>query len=259
MKKTAQQLEELINIIRRLRGPEGCPWDRKQTPADVKTYLTEELYEVIEAIDQDDRNMLVEEIGDLMFMILFLVNLYEEKKVFCLSDALQSIQQKMVHRHPHVFGSTEVASVDEVKANWQMLKEKEGKKPRKSLLDGIPGNLPALSRAFFLTSKAAKIGFDWPNPQEVLKKVREETEELESAILEKKQAQMTEEIGDILFSIVNLSRHLGIEPEQALRRSNEKFCGRFGQMEKKLQNQGKDTQKATLEEMDKVWEEVKRD
>ena len=259
MKKTAQQLEELINIIRRLRGPEGCPWDRKQTPADVKTYLTEELYEVIEAIDQDDRNMLVEEIGDLMFMILFLVNLYEEKKVFCLSDALQSIQQKMVHRHPHVFGSTEVASVDEVKDNWQKLKEKEGKKPRKSLLDGIPGNLPALSRAFFLTSKAAKIGFDWPNPQEVLKKVREETEELESAILEKKQARMTEEIGDIIFSIVNLGRHLGIEPEQALRRSNEKFCGRFGQMEKKLQNQGKDIKKATLEEMDRIWEEVKRD
>jgi tetrapyrrole methylase family protein/MazG family protein/ATP diphosphatase len=259
MKKTAQQLEELINIIRRLRGPDGCPWDRKQTPADVKTYLTEEVYELIEAIDQDDRKMLVEEIGDLMFMILFLVNLYEEKKVFCLSDALQSIQQKMVHRHPHVFGSTEVASVDEVKANWQMLKEKEGKKPRKSLLDGIPGNLPALSRAFFLTSKAAKIGFDWPNPQEVLKKVREETEELESAILEKKQARMTEEIGDILFSIVNLSRHLGIEPEQALRRSNEKFCGRFGQMEKKLQNQGKDIKKATLEEKDSIWEEVKRD
>lgn len=257
MKKTAEHFVELMELIQTLRGPNGCPWDKKQTPEDVKAYLVEELYEILEAIDMDEKDMLVEEIGDLLFMILFLVNLYEEKKAFTLSDALNTIKKKMVHRHPHVFGSETVSSAEKVKTRWQMLKEKEGKKPKKSFLDGIPKNLPALSRAFFLTSKASEVGFDWQTPGEVLKKVKEEIEELETALPEKEKQRVADEIGDIIFGMVNLSRHLGIEPEQALRRSNEKFVSRFGHIETVLQKKGRGLKEATLDEMDKIWEEAK--
>jgi tetrapyrrole methylase family protein/MazG family protein/ATP diphosphatase len=257
MKKTAEHFVELMKLIQTLRGPNGCPWDKKQTPEDVKAYLVEELYEILEAIDMDEKNMLMEEIGDMLFMILFLVNLYEEKKAFTLNDALKSIQRKMIHRHPHVFGSETVSSAEKVKTIWQLLKEKEGKKPKKSFLDGIPANLPALSRAFFLTSKASEVDFDWQTPEEVLKKVKEEIEELETALPEKKEQKMADEIGDIIFGIVNLSRHLGIEPEQALRRSNKKFVSRFEHIETVLQKKGKSLKEATLDEMDKIWEEAK--
>lgn len=257
MKKRAELMTQLIDVIRILRGPNGCPWDRKQTPGDVKDYLVEELYELLEAIDKDEKPLIVEEIGDLMFMILFLVNIYEEEQAFALEDALSSITKKMIHRHPHVFGDKTVSSVEEVKHNWQLLKEKEGKKPKKSLLDGIPKNMPALSRAYYVTAKASKVGFDWQAPQAVLEKVKEETAELESTLPEGVQEKMTEEIGDIIFSIVNLSRHLGIEPEQALRRSNKKFISRFQQMEAVFQSQGKTVKAASPAEMDKIWEEVK--
>jgi MazG family protein len=168
MKKTDRLFIDMIDIIRRLRGPGGCPWDQKQTPQDVKAYLIEELYELLEGIDADDPALLQEEVGDILFMIAFLVNLYEEKKVFTMADALAQVTAKMVHRHPHVFGDTQVGSADDVKANWQVLKEKEGKKPKISHLDGIPGNLPNLSRSWFLTAKAAEVGFDWAKPKDVL-------------------------------------------------------------------------------------------
>ncbi len=257
MKKTLEHFQELREIIRRLRGPGGCPWDRKQTPADVKTYLTEELYELLEAIDTGDSSMLTEEIGDLLFMILFLVNLYEEQQTLHLADALGSIKEKMIHRHPHVFSTVEVSSADEVKANWKKLKEKEGKKPEKSLLDGIPANLPALSRAYFLTSKAAEVGFDWENPREVLHKLAEELGEFETSLQQQEKAKTTEELGDILFSLVNFSRHLGLDPEQALRTTNQKFAARFAYIEKELVRQGKNVKQATLQEMDSLWEKAK--
>lgn len=257
MKKTAELFLELTAIIRTLRGPQGCPWDKKQTPADVKAYLIEELHEVLEAVDLNENELLAEEIGDLLFMVLFLVNLYEEKQSFSLYDALERIKKKMIHRHPHVFGSTKVSSAEEVKENWQALKEREGKKPKKSFLDGIPKNLPSLSRAYFLTSKAAEAGFDWPGPRQVILKVKEEIEELEAACAAGEKQKMTGEIGDLLFSIVNLGRHLGIEPEQAMRRTNEKFIKRFEHIEKGLQKKGSGLKKATLEEMDRLWDEAK--
>ncbi len=258
MKKTAELLLEIRDIIRTLRGPDGCPWDRKQTPEKVKEYLTEELYELLEAIDIDQPGPLAEETGDLLFMILFLVNLYEEKRMFLLADALEASKRKMVHRHPHVFGSVSVDSAEEVMQNWQKLKEKEGKKPKKSFLDGIPTNLPALSRAYFLTKRAAKADFDWQEPGQVLQKVKEEIAELEEALALDNKQKAAEETGDLLFSLVNLSRHLNIEPEQALRRTNEKFMRRFLRIEEVLQQQGKTLEEATLEEMDAIWEEAKR-
>ena len=257
MKKTAELLVELVEIIQTLRGPDGCPWDKKQTPKNVKEYLVEELYELLEAIDGDDTKMIAEEIGDLLFMVLFLVNLYDEKKAFTLGDSLAGIKKKMVHRHPHVFGDISVESADEVKDNWQILKQKEGKKAKTSFLDGIPKNLPALSRAFYLTAKAAEIGFDWNEPKAVLKKVKEEVLELETVLESKEKEAIKDEIGDSLFSIVNLSRHLDIDPERALRGSNEKFFKRFAYIEKKLTRQGKSLKEATLEEMDEIWEEGK--
>lgn len=259
MKKTGQLFIDMIAIIRRLRSPGGCPWDQKQTPQDVKAYLIEELYELLEGIDADDPALLQEEVGDILFMIAFLVNLYEEKNVFSMADALAQVTAKMVHRHPHVFGDTQVGSADDVKANWQTLKEKEGKKPKTSHLDGIPGNLPGLSRSWFLTAKAAEVGFDWAKPGDVIRKVREEIDELEAEIERGALAEAAAETGDLLFSIVNLARHLHIEPEQALRATNDRFMSRFAYIEQALLKQGKSIQEATLEEMDLLWEEAKRE
>ncbi|MCX5900406.1 MAG: nucleoside triphosphate pyrophosphohydrolase [Proteobacteria bacterium] len=258
MKKTDRLFIDMIDIIRRLRSPGGCPWDQKQTPQDVKAYLIEELYELLEGIDAGDPALLQEEVGDILFMIAFLVNLYEEKRVFTMADALEQVTAKMVHRHPHVFGDTQVHSADDVKANWQVLKEKEGKKPKSSHLDGIPGNLPSLSRSWFLTAKAAEVGFDWAGPRDVLRKVREEIDELEAEIQRGDTAKAAAETGDLLFSIANLARHLGIEPEQALRAANDKFTSRFAHIEQALQRQGKKLKESTLEEMDSLWDEAKQ-
>ena len=258
MKKTDRLFIDMIDIIRRLRSPGGCPWDQKQTPQDVKAYLIEELYELLEAIDAGDPALVQEEAGDILFMLAFLVNIYEEKNVFTMADALEQVTAKMVHRHPHVFGDAQVSSADDVKANWQVLKQQEGKKPKSSHLDGIPGNLPGLSRSWFLGAKAAEIGFDWPEPRDVLRKVREEIDELEAEIERGDTAQAAAETGDLLFSIVNLARHLGIEPEQALRGTNDRFRDRFAYIEQALGQQGKKLKESTLEEMDLLWEEAKQ-
>ena len=258
MKKESELLFELRDIIRRLRAPDGCPWDRKQTPKDVKNYLTEELYELLEAIDTKDTQLIIEETGDILFMLFFLVNLFEEKEEFSLADALHSSKEKMIHRHPHVFGDTNVSSAEEVKDNWQKLKLKEGKKPKKSFLDGIQKNLPALSYANSITLKASQTGFDWESPEEVFKKVKEEISELEKEISLDNKEKIKEEIGDVIFSLVNLSRHLEIEPEQALRKTNQKFKARFEHIEKTLTSQGSSLKSASLEEMDRIWEESKK-
>lgn len=258
MKKETVLVSELQDIIRRLRSPDGCPWDRKQTPEDIKHYLTDELYELLEAIENNDISLIIEETGDILFMLFFLVSLFEEKGAFSLADALHSSKEKMIFRHPHVFGDTKVSSTDEVKDNWQKLKEQEGKKPRKSYLDNIQKNQPALSYANALTQKAAQVGFDWKCEKEVLAKLKEEIFELESEMDSGNTDRVREEIGDVLFSLVNLSRHLDIEPEQALRKTNQKFKKRFEYIEEKLAESGKSLKNSSLEEMDRIWEEAKR-
>lgn len=259
MKKTAPELiESLAETLRLLRGPQGCPWDQRQTVQDVKQYLVEEFYELLEAIDGDHAEQIMEEVGDLVFMIMFLVNLYEEKKAFSLGDALARAQQKIIFRHPHVFGSIKVSSAEEVKTNWETLKAQEGKKPRKSLLEGVPASPSALSRAYLLTAKAAEVGFDWDGPQAVLDKLREELHELEDSLSQQdSRSKAAAETGDMIFCMVNLSRHLGIEPEQVLRGSNRKFVQRFEYIEEELRRQGKTPQQATLQEMDALWEQAK--
>jgi len=259
MKKTAPELvESLAETLRMLRGPQGCPWDQRQTVQDVKRYLVEEFYELLEAVDGDQPGLIMEEVGDLLFMVMFLVNLYEEKRAFSLRDALERAQQKIIFRHPHVFGTVKVSSAEDVKANWQVLKEKEGKKPKHSLLDGLPQSLPALSQAFLLTAKAAEVGFDWSDPAAVLTTVQEELGEMQAALVPGgDRAQAAAEIGDLLFTLVNLSRHLDVEPEQALRSSNRKFMRRFAHIEAELRKQSKTPNKATLQEMDSLWNEAK--
>ncbi len=258
MKKNEQLFTELIELIRMLRSPGGCPWDIKQTSRSVKSYLVEELYELLEAIDAGDSKMLTEETGDILFMLLFLVNIYEQEGIFYLNEAMQTVIDKMKHRHPHVFGTTRVDSAEEVVQNWQKLKEQEGKKAKKSQLDGIPENLPALSSAFFLGVKASKVGFDWKSAGEVIKKVTEETEELKQALRKDNQRQAADEIGDMLFSVVNLSRHLDIDPEQALMKTNRKFKTRFKYIESELKKKGADIKTTGLEEMDKLWKKAKK-
>ncbi len=257
MKKTGELFAEMVDIIVKLRGPGGCPWDRKQTPGKVKAYLIEELYELLEGIDADDPDLVREEAGDILFMLAFLVNLYEEQKAFTMAQTLGQVTAKMVHRHPHVFADTQAESVDEVKSNWQKLKEKEGKKPKASCLDGIPGNLPGLSRAWFLTAKAGEVGFDWDGPADVLKKVREELDELEAELARGDRRKAARETGDLLFSVANLARHLGLEPEQALRGTNERFISRFSYIEQALHQQGRQLKDASLADMDALWEEAK--
>jgi len=259
MKKEAELLSELRDVIRRLRSPDGCPWDRKQTPEDIKNYLTDELYELLEAIENKDIKLIIEETGDILFMLFFLVSLFEEKGVFTLADALHSSKEKMIFRHPHVFGAETVSSAEEVKVNWQKLKEQEGKKPRKSYLDGIQKNQPALSYANALTQKAARVGFDWQCPADVLAQLKAEISELENETGSGRRERIRAEMGDVLFTLVNLSRHLDIEPEQALRKTNRKFKKRFAHIEKKLAESGKPLKNASLEEMDRIWEEAKRE
>jgi len=258
MDRAARNLMEVMEVIRTLRSPEGCPWDRKQTPAMVKNYITEELYELLDAIDSDDSVHIAEETGDVLFLLLFLARMYEEQGSFSVADSLERIRDKMIHRHPHVFGDTQVDNAEQVVANWQKLKVQEGKKPKESILDGLPASMPGLSRACALTRKAARVGFDWQEAGGVFAKIREELSELEAEIGEAKPARIKDEIGDILFSIVNLARHLNVEPEEALRSSCEKFRSRFGYVEQQLKKQGRGPTDATLEEMDLLWEEAKK-
>lgn len=257
MDRAARTLMEVMEVIRTLRSPEGCPWDRKQTPAMVKNYLSEEMYELLDAIDSDDGAHIAEETGDVLFLLLFLARMYEEQDTFSLADSLERIRDKMIHRHPHVFGDTQVDNAEQVVANWQKLKVQEGKKPKESLLDGLPSSMPALSQACALTRKAARVGFDWKDASGPIAKIKEELTELEAEIGQAKPDRIKDEIGDILFSIVNLARHLNVEPEEALRHSNKKFRSRFSYIEQQLKQQGRTPEDATLEEMDRLWEEAK--
>ncbi len=258
MDRAAKRLVEVMKVIRTLRSPEGCPWDRKQTPAMVKNYLSEELYELLDAIDNDDSANIAEETGDVLFLLLFLARMYEEKGTFNLADSLERIRDKMIHRHPHVFGDAQVDNAEQVMTNWQKLKVQEGKKPKDSILDGLPSCMPGLSQACALTRKAARVGFDWKDTGGPIAKIKEELAELEAEIGTAKPDRIKDEVGDILFSIVNLARHLDVEPEEALRHTNAKFKTRFAYIEQQLKKQGRGPTDATLEEMDKLWEEAKK-
>jgi tetrapyrrole methylase family protein / MazG family protein len=256
--RDSRSLEKLLNIIRTLRSPTGCLWDRQQQPKDIGRYLIDEAYEVIDAIDSVSMAALREELGDLSFQILFLIVMAEEKEAFTLADVLNDVAQKMIRRHPHVFGDRKVRDIEEIRANWQDIKENLENKPRRNgLLDGIAHALPSLLKAQKMTEKVSQVGFDWREMDGVLAKVEEELQELRDALKSRRQDKIGEEMGDLLFSLVNLSRFAGVNAEEALRQANKKFAGRFAYIEERLAAQGKTPGQVTLAEMDRLWDEYK--
>ncbi len=254
-------MRRLIDLVARLRAPDGCPWDREQGAADLRAYLLEEAHEAAAAIDGGDWGELAGELGDLLFQIAFLVRLAEERGAFDLEKVVAGIEAKMVARHPHVFGGETLADARAVREAWERRKLREP--GRESLLAGVPPSLPALLAAYRLTQKAAGVGFDWPEAQAVLAKVDEEVAELREALADGKREdareKVTEEIGDLLFTVANLARKLDVDPEAALARANRKFRRRFEQIERRLAEQGRTADEASLAEMDALWDEAKRE
>ncbi len=250
-------LKNLEDLVRTLRGPDGCPWDRAQTVSDMKQYLLEECYEVLDAIDHSPPAKLREELGDLLFQIVFIIQMAEEKGDFGLQDVVQTVHDKMVRRHPHVFGSASAEDPEEVRENWWKIKQAEGSTPR-SHLEGVPRHLPALQRAYRLGQRASQVGLDWPEPRAVLTKIREEVDELEQALDHESGPRVREELGDALFSLANLARNLKHNPEETLQQSNEKFLARFRLLEERARAEGRALEDLPPEEMDRLWEEIKR-
>ncbi|MBA4396510.1 MAG: nucleoside triphosphate pyrophosphohydrolase [Syntrophus sp. (in: bacteria)] len=247
-------------MIRALRSPAGCPWDRQQTRADMAKYLMDEVCEVIDAIDSGSVSSLKEELGDLLFQILFLTVMAEEQGEFMLSDVMAAVGEKMVRRHPHVFGDLMVRDVEHVKANWQAIKRDiERKHASGGILDGIPRSTSALIRAQKMTETAATVGFDWERTDGVMLKLEEELRELRAAMRDGGQQKIREELGDVLFTLVNLSRFLKVSADEALRHANRKFAERFACMEQKLAAAGKTPLQASLAEMDALWDECKKE
>lgn len=260
---TQTKFNELVQIVKRLR--KECPWDKEQTNDSIKSATIEEAYEVVEAIDKKDFDELKKELGDLLLHVIFHTVIAEEENHFTIDDVVETIKEKLIRRHPHVFGETKVDGSDEVKRNWEKIKLKEG---RESILDGVPPYLPALQRAHRLQEKAAKVGFDWESKEDVWKKVIEEIEEMHEIEEMKKNSdskekaeelnkKLEEEVGDVFFALVNYSRFLGINPEEALRFTNNKFISRFQYIENKLKAEGKSITESNLSEMDKYWNESK--
>lgn len=248
----------LKEIIATLRGPNGCEWDRSQTHESLREYAIEEVYELIDAIDsQDDENM-IEELGDVLLQVMLHSQIGEDQGYFTIDDVIYGISTKMINRHPHVFDKTTVHSIEEIHQNWDELKAKEKGNRRRSVLDNIPNSLPSLLTALNIQKEAAKVGFDWEQVEEIWQKISEELKELEEAIQMGNQAEIEIELGDILFSIVNLARRYQINPEIALNRTNQKFFSRFNYIEKALEKEGKDIKQTSLEEMDQYWEEAKK-
>jgi MazG family protein len=250
-----RKFERLVEIMARLRAPGGCPWDREQTFDTIKPYLLEETYEALDAIDARDWRGLAEELGDLLLEAVFFAQMASEEGKFSIADSLDSINEKLVRRHPHVFGAGDAKTADDVKKRWEEIKADEKKargEAAKSILASVPRNLPALVEAQQISSKVAHVGFDWANTDQVLEKLHEELNELDEARRGESHEELENEIGDILFALVNVARHLKVDPEQALRKSNAKFRRRFAHVESNAQLPG-----ATLDEMEALWQEAK--
>jgi MazG family protein len=252
---TGERFERLVGIMQRLRAPGGCPWDREQSFDTIKPYLLEETYEVFDAIDQRDWSGLAEELGDLMLQAVFFAQMASEEGKFHIDDSLDAISEKLIRRHPHVFGDGTAKTSDDVKRRWDEIKADEKKdqgKPQLGRLDSVPRKLPALVEAQQISSKAAAVGFDWENPEQVLEKLDEELLELAEAREGGTPSELEGEIGDLLFVLVNLARFFKVDPEQALRKTNAKFRRRFAFVESKATLPG-----ATIGEMEALWQEAK--
>ena len=248
--------QELLNIMEKLRGDKGCSWDKEQTRESLKPFILEEAYELIEAIESGDPEKMKEELGDLLFQIVFQCQVAKERKEFEISDVIEKITKKMITRHPHVFGKAEYRTSAEVIVQWEEQKKLEGKR-RESIFEGVPEALPSLLRAHRLQNRAASVGFDWDKVDDALKKLDEELKEFKKALETKEKNEIGEELGDILFMLVNVSRFIGVNPEDALRKTIAKFISRFRYIEMKAADNGRKLSDMTLSEMDKLWEEAK--
>lgn len=249
--------DDLVGVMRMLRSEEGCPWDREQSHGSLKPYIVEETYEVLDAIDRGDDEELREELGDLLLQIVFHAQIASEDGRFTIEDVARSIVQKLKRRHPHVFGDVQVENSQQVLKNWEEIKRGEGKS---SVLDGVPRGLPALLKARRVQDKVRRVGFDWEDPAGAFDKVREEFEEIQKALREGNRNGIEEEFGDILFSLVNVSRFLDIDAEESLRRTIDKFSRRFRYMEDRIAERGEGSiEDLSLEELDALWEESKKE
>lgn len=267
MSGTHHTFAELVAIMARLRAPGGCPWDREQTFESLRAFVIEEAYEVVEAIDSGDRRELAEELGDLLLQVVFLAELGREEGSFSIDDVSEAICAKLIRRHPHVFGDEQVADTEALLRNWERIKQEEraakgeagggeGAKPAKGRFDGIPLSMPALMRALQISERVVRLGFDWPDLEGVLEKVEEELHELAAT---NDPAEREMEFGDLLFTVVNAGRHLDLDAEQALRRSNAKFVDRFTALERRATADGVDLQALTAAEWERRWQAVKED
>ncbi|MDP8231204.1 MAG: nucleoside triphosphate pyrophosphohydrolase [Candidatus Zophobacter franzmannii] len=254
-----KEFDRLVEIIARLRDPiDGCPWDLEQTPKSLVPNFIEELYETVEAIEDNDPESLKEELGDLMLHVLMQCRIGEENKEFTVQESLDGISDKLISRHPHIFGDETAKDAETVLMNWERIKQVEKKKVRDSVLDGTPLTMPALIVSHRIQEKAASQGFDWDSIEPIYGKIVEETEEIKEAIIGGNQDKIEEEIGDLLFSVVNLARRLKVDSESALRITINKFIRRFKYVEKTFAKNGKMMYEATLKELDEVWDEAKR-
>jgi len=294
-KSTGERFERAVAIMERLRAPGGCPWDREQTFDSIKPYTLEETYEVLEAIDNRDWGELAGELGDLLLQVLFYAEMAQEQGSFSIDDVLDRLSTKLIDRHPHVFGDVKAEAASDVKRNWEVLKAEEkrkrleaggGKTAKKdqnseSVLSGVPSGIPALLEAVKLSSRAAHVGFDWPNIGGLFEKLREETEELrenlrefpapgpqpqgrgvagagQGRIPDDLRSRLEDEVGDLLFVLVNIARYLSLDPESALKKTNRKFKQRFQWVEEQLRASGRRPQQASLEELESLWQQSKR-
>lgn len=259
-----RRFEDLVELMARLRAPDGCPWDREQTPKSLRTYLVEETYEVLDAIERDDPRALQDELGDLLLQILFHAQMACEQGRFSMDDVLAGLHDKLVRRHPHVFGTARAETPGEVVHNWEQLKAAERAAHEQipgqgsSALAGINRNLPALLEAYQVSRRAAQVGFEWERFEDLLEKLNEEVEELRRARTNGDKEWLEDEVGDLLFVVVNVARFLGYDPESALRRTNRRFRQRFAQVEAELAKKGRRPEEATPAELNELWELVKR-
>jgi tetrapyrrole methylase family protein / MazG family protein len=252
-------MARLVDIVARLRAPGGCPWDRKQTLQSLKPQMLEECYELLDAVDSGDRAHHAEELGDLLLHIVLQAQIRSEQGAFSFDEVAHGIADKLIRRHPHVFGDVKVRGSRQVLKNWEAIKTREKGSTRRSVLDGIPRRLPALLRAHRIQSRVARVGFDWEKIADVVAKVREEFGELDEAMARRRKREVQEELGDLLFALVNLSRFLDVNADEALQQANAKFAKRFAEVERRIRQKGRELKDCTLAEMDAEWEQVKRD
>ncbi len=246
-----------MEVIHRLRAPDGCPWDREQTPSSLKPFILEEAYELCDAIDQGRPDAVCEELGDLLLQVVLQAEIGSEDGGFDIADVCRRITAKLVRRHPHVFAGLEVQGSEQVLANWEIIKQTE-KTERKSVLDGVPASMPALLKAHTLGKKASRVGFDWPDAGSVLEKIREELQELVEIFDSNNSIRLEEEVGDLMFATAQFSRRAGISAEQALERACRKFHERFSHIEQALASQGRRPQDASMDELEELWAQAKR-